>query len=116
MGRCPPLMGFEEERYVEAVTPDERNDVSYYWTQFYTCIANGQRVFVWAWKAHVAYATCCMVVIPNAMRGESDKALRDQFRTAWMDTASERILIEPPCDELLLQATIHKITMEREYT
>jgi hypothetical protein len=110
----PPFMGFEEEQYVPGVTI--KGGVS--WTYFYTCIANGKRVYVWAYRMGSSSdqnGTCVMVSdnLYDPGRGASIEELQHMFadqhdrQKARNITRTHRVAAD---EMLLLQAFIYEVT------
>lgn len=98
------LLGFEDEREV----PSTSDNKGSYWTDFYTCIANGKRIFIWRMEKPV----CCVLVSDDPLvRGASNDALTREFQRVWHRRSRYVTYIDVSTEPLLLQAAIHHLTL-----
>lgn len=107
-----PMMGFGYERYIPA-HPDTRTDGAS-WAPFYTCIANGKRVYVWSYKVTDRGGNCC-VMVSSHVSDPAHKAgvaeIQHMFADQHRRQSNIRRTHSAPCDPFLLQAFIHHITL-----
>lgn len=111
----PPLMGFHEEQYVPG-HPDRSRPTSTGWAAFYTCIANGKRVYVWAFNNSRPNDTCCVMVSDNIcdpQRGADIHELQNMFANQHARQKERRMrrTHNLPSDPFLVQAFIHEVTL-----
>lgn len=108
----PPL-GFQEETYVPGHPSKGANSTG--WAHFYTCIANGKRVYVWAWTNR-GNDSCCVMLSDNEydpQRGAEIAELQNMFvREHAYNKAQKKLRTHRmPCDPFLVQAFIHQLTL-----
>lgn len=111
-----PMMGFWEEQYIPAHGENARDTG---WTRFYTCIANGKRVYVWAYqktgRGDSHDNTCVMV--SDHVSDPAYKAGIAEIQHMFADqhtrqkAAGKRRTHYAPADPIMLQAFIHHITL-----
>lgn len=104
-----PFLGFQEEQYVPG--HPARDPKATGWAPFYTCIANGKRVYVWAF----AEKTCCVMVSDNIcdpQRGADIYELQHMFADQHDRQKSRNVsrTHRLPCDAFVVQAFIHEVT------
>lgn len=110
-GPVVPLMGFHEEQYIPG-HPDGNTNTG--WSDFYTCIANGKRVYVWSFGRKPETSCCIMVsdMICDPARGASVAELQHMFARQHREQKERRIsrTHQIPSDPFLVQAFIHEVT------
>lgn len=107
----PPLMGFAEEQYIPA------HSTGGGWAAFYTCIANGKRVYVWGYAdSSLRDGTCCVMVsdhVYDPARKAGVAELQHMFARQHEDQRVRGIsrTHHAPVDPFTLQAFIHHVTL-----
>jgi hypothetical protein len=105
-----PYMGFQEEKHIPG-WPDKETNIS--WANIYTCIANGKRVFVWAFKEG-SRDTCCVMVSDFVTgRGAEIAEIRNMFADQHRRQKAARVTRTHrlPPDALVVQAFIYEVTL-----
>lgn len=112
-----PFMGFHEEQYVPG-HPDKHRPEATGWTAFYTCIANGKRVYVWAYRdiTDQQRADRCCVMVSDYVSDPGYNASLEEVRNMFANqhrrnkaarwSRTHRVTADP----LVLQAFIHEVT------
>lgn len=109
----PPLMGFEEERYIPGHAM--RGEEVTRWAAFYTCIANGKRVYVWAWNEQTTRDRACVMVsdyVTDPARNASVEEIQNMYadQHSRQKAAGVSRTHGVPSDPFVLQAFIHEVT------
>lgn len=110
----PPRMGFLEEQYI----PQSRGPGGG-WTEFYTCICNGKRVYVWAFGTSGITAKmekeCCVMLRDSIdpLRNASVEEIQNAFAHQHTEQRERyfRRTFHIPADPFVLQAFINEVTL-----
>lgn len=112
----PPLMGFGFEKYVPG-HPDNNTDTD--WAAFYTCTANGRRVYVWAYRTYRNGDSKCCVMLDDHVYDPAYHAteteLQNMFTDQHLRNAGIRRPYMVPTNPIVLQAFIHELTLKGKY-
>lgn len=107
-----PLLGFEEEQYIPS---HNRGTVGETWSTFFTCIANGKRVYVWAYKQRPDGSCCVMVSdhVSDPARHANIAEIQNMYANQHMRQKERNITRthRAPSDPFLLQSFIHHVTL-----
>lgn len=111
-----PFMGFQEEKYIPG--HHDHREFGTSWAAFYTCIANGKRVYVWSWWGGTNNdgRTCCVMLSDNEydpQRGAEEAELQNMFaqQHSRQKQSKTKRTHQVPRDPFVVQVFIHNLTL-----